>query len=160
VQGGIHIPLGSELIVLKRMKKLGMMLMMLVVLLTTPALLQGENNLHQAYAAAAYDYTLTFPSSRYPETASHIRDAIADGHSAVCTIDRSGADERREESLKGVPTKSGYDRDEWPMAMCLEGGEGADIRYITPSDNRGAGSWVGNQLTKYPDGTRVKFIVN
>ncbi|TKH46880.1 competence protein [Paenibacillus terrae] len=34
------------------------------------------------------------------------------------------------------------------------------MRYITPSDNRGAGSWVGHKLDDYPDGTKVKFIVN
>lgn len=86
------------------------------------------------------DYLLEFPSSKYPQTAEHIRSAIAKGHSAVCTIDRKGADENREQSLKGVPTKPRYDRDEWPMAMCQEGGSGADIAYISPSDNRGAGS--------------------
>jgi hypothetical protein len=107
----------------------------------------------------AAGYTLEFPSSRYPETGAHIRDAIAFGHSAVCTIDRDGAEENRKESLKGYPTKKGYDRDEWPMAMCAEGGAGADIRYITPSDNRGAGSWVSHQLEKYADGTKVRFIV-
>ncbi|MGM1023035.1 MAG: NucA/NucB deoxyribonuclease domain-containing protein [Bacillota bacterium] len=109
--------------------------------------------------AAAAGYTLEFPSSRYPETGAHIKDAIAAGHSAVCTIDRDGAEENRKESLKGIPTKKGYDRDEWPMAMCAEGGAGADIRYITPSDNRGAGSWVSHQLDKYVDGTKVRFIV-
>ncbi|MCP3746609.1 NucA/NucB deoxyribonuclease domain-containing protein [Paenibacillus sp. A3M_27_13] len=108
---------------------------------------------------AAAEYTLEFPSSRYPETGAHIKDAIAVGHSAVCTIDRDGAEENRKESLKGYPTKKGYDRDEWPMAMCAEGGAGADIRYITPSDNRGAGSWVSHQLDKYTDGTKVRFIV-
>ncbi|UBS89582.1 sporulation protein [Paenibacillus polymyxa] len=107
----------------------------------------------------AAGYTLEFPSSRYPETRAHIRDGIAAGHSAVCTIDRDGAEENRRESLKGYPTKKGYDRDEWPMAMCAEGGAGADIRYITPSDNRGAGSWVSHQLDKYADGTKVRFIV-
>lgn len=65
---------------------------------------------------AAAEYTLEFPSSRYPETGAHIRDAIAAGHPAVCTIDRDGAEENRKESLKGYPTKKGYDRDEWPMA--------------------------------------------
>ncbi|MEG7931936.1 competence protein [Bacillus wiedmannii] len=40
-----------------------------------------------------------------------------------------------------------------------EGGKGAHIEYISPADNRGAGSWVGNKLDKYPDGTRVKFDV-
>ncbi|APQ62147.1 sporulation protein [Paenibacillus polymyxa] len=108
---------------------------------------------------AVAEYTLEFSSLRYPETGAHIRDAIAAGHSAVCTIDRNGAEENRKESLKGCPTKKGYDRDEWPMAMCAEGGAGADIRYITPSDNRGAGSWVSHQLDKYADGTKVRFIV-
>ncbi len=87
-------------------------------------------------------------------------DAIAAGHSAICTIDRDGAEENRKESLKGYPTKKGYDRDEWPMAMCAEGGAGADIRYITPSDNREAGSWVSHRLENFADGTKVKFIVN
>jgi len=101
---------------------------------------------------------LTFPSDRYPETAKHIQDAIAKVDSSTCTINREQAEENRKESLKGIPTKKGYDRDEWPMAMCKEGGVGADIEYITPSDNRGAGSWVGNQLEDYADGTRVEFM--
>ena len=42
---------------------------------------------------------------------------------------------------------------------CVKGGKGAHIEYISPADNRGAGSWVGNKLDKYPDGTRVKFDV-
>lgn len=45
------------------------------------------------------------------------------------------------------------------MAMCAEGGEGADIKYISPKDNRGSGSWVGNQLEDYPDRTKVEFIL-
>ncbi|MBY9078259.1 DNA-entry nuclease [Paenibacillus sp. HN-1] len=101
---------------------------------------------------------LLFPSDEYPETANHIQKAIKRGEPNVCTIDRDGAEENRKESLKGVPAKKRYDRDEWPMAMCKEGGSGADIAYIKPADNRGAGSWIGNQLEKYPDGTRVEFI--
>jgi len=104
-------------------------------------------------------HTLIFPSDRFPETAAHIKSAIEKGDSSVCTIDRKGADENRKESLKGIPTRPNLDRDEFPMAMCAEGGKGADIMYINPSDNRGAGSWVSNQLEKYPDGTRVKIIV-
>lgn len=102
---------------------------------------------------------LEFPADKYPETGEHIKKAIAAGESAICTIDRKDADEHRKESLKGVPTKQGYDRDEWPMAMCREGGSGADIKYVTPADNRGAGSWVSNQLEQYQDGTRVEFVV-
>lgn len=101
---------------------------------------------------------LIFPSDEYPETAKHIEKAIERGESSVCTINREGAEENRRESLKGIPTKKHYDRDEWPMAMCEEGGTGADIAYISPADNRGAGSWVGNQLEKFKDGTRVEFI--
>ncbi|WP_270165160.1 NucA/NucB deoxyribonuclease domain-containing protein [Paenibacillus sp. SYP-B4298] len=107
----------------------------------------------------SYDVRLDFPSDRFPETASHISNAIKQGHSAICTIDRKGAEENRKRSLQGVPTKKGYDRDEWPMAMCAEGGDGADIEYISPSDNRGAGSWVGNKLESYENGTRVYFDV-
>ncbi|QAV11267.1 sporulation protein [Bacillus vallismortis] len=106
-----------------------------------------------------YDETIALPSDRYPETAKHIEDAINEGYSDVCTIDRDGAEERREQSLKDVPPKTGYDRDEWPMAMCKEGGEGASVEYISPADNRGAGSWVGHQLTDYPDGTKVLFTI-
>lgn len=119
---------------------------------------KGEQPSGQPATGSSDVVQLDFPSDRYPETAKHIQDAIRSGESAVCTIDRQEAEENRKESLKGVPTKKGYDRDEWPMAMCEEGGAGADIEYITPSDNRGAGSWVGNQLEELPDGTRVEFI--
>ena len=53
-------------------------------------------------------------------------------------------------------TKLDKDRDEWPMAMFKEGGEGASVRYIDPSDNRGAGSSIGNAL---PDGKRMLFRI-
>ncbi|WP_025722554.1 NucA/NucB deoxyribonuclease domain-containing protein [Paenibacillus polymyxa] len=132
---------------------------LIVFLLAAIFSVQGVYAEPTVISQQAAGYTLEFPSSRYPETGGHIRDAIAAGHSAVCTIDRDGAEENRKESLKGYPTKKGYDRDEWPMAMCAEGGAGADIRYITPSDNRGAGSWVSHQLDKYEDGTKVEFIV-
>lgn len=103
---------------------------------------------------------IDFPADKYPETAAHILKAIKAGESSFCTIDRDGADENRDESLDGIPTKDGYDRDEWPMAMCAEGGLGANIEYISQSDNRGAGSWVGNQLEGYDDGTRVLFVID
>src|SRR5690606_10675405 len=107
----------------------------------------------------AYDVVLEFPADRFPAVAAHIASAILAGESAICTIDRDGADQRREQSLAGIPTRDGYDRDEWPMAMCAEGGAGASVAYIDPAENRGAGSWVGSQLEKYPDGTKVKFVV-
>ncbi len=118
-----------------------------------------QANQQQAKVGSSSQFTLIFPEDRFPETGKHIKDAIESGESSVCTIDRKEADENRKDSLKGIPTKKGYDRDEWPMAMCAEGGSGADIEYISPSDNRGAGSWVSNQLEKYENGTKVLFIV-
>lgn len=107
-----------------------------------------------------HDRVIYFPESRYPETAAHIKSSLARGESPICTIDRLGADENREQSLSGIPVKSGYDRDEFPMAMCMEGGAGADVAYVKSSDNRGAGSWVGNELEIYPNGMRILFIVD
>ena len=45
------------------------------------------------------------------------------------------------------------------MAFCREGGKGAHVSYIDPSDNRGAGAWVSREVNGYKDGTRVKFVV-
>ena len=84
-----------------------------------------------------YDVVLEFPVDRYPKTGKHIRKAIQEGHSEICTIDRERAEKNRDESLKGVPTKEGYDRDEWPMAACREGGKGASVKYIDPSEIEG-----------------------
>lgn len=114
---------------------------------------------YESGTIAAYDVIIEFPADRYPQTAAHIVDAIENGWSAICTIDRDGAEERRNAALAYMPTRHGYDRDEWPMAMCEEGGAGASVAYVESSDNRGAGAWVGNQLEPYPDGTRVLFKV-
>ncbi|MGE6631986.1 NucA/NucB deoxyribonuclease domain-containing protein [Bacillus sp. NPDC077027] len=133
------------------------LVLLLIIIGLATGYIQLDNSKKEANPS--YDETLHFPSDRYPETAKHIEGAITEGHSSVCTIDRKNADNQRDQSLQSIPTKRGYDRDEWPMAMCEEGGKGASIEYISPSDNRGAGSWVSHQLTDYPDGTRVKFII-
>jgi Deoxyribonuclease NucA/NucB len=99
-------------------------------------------------------------TSRYPETTDHWRDAIRAGHEALLHIDRENADRHREESLAGFPPRSGYDRDEYPMAMSEEGGRGASVRYISPADNRGSGSVVGNQLEPWCEEQpfRIRFV--
>jgi len=107
-----------------------------------------------------YDVVLEFPVAKYPKTAAHISAAIEAGQPAVCTIDRNGADSNRDASLAGLATKAGHDRDEWPMAMCAEGGAGADIAYVPSSENRSSGSWVGHQLSDYADGTKVLFVLD
>ncbi|CAM4280475.1 uncharacterized protein YceK [Paenibacillus endophyticus] len=138
----------------------------LAALLLLSFILSGCGNLLTATASdtsvssADYDETIQLPTDRYPETMAHIAAAIKGGASAVCTIDREGAEANRDASLQGIPTKKGFDRDEWPMAMCKEGGAGADIAYVSPKDNRGAGSWIGNQLADLKDGTRVLFLTS
>ncbi|SFG83105.1 Deoxyribonuclease NucA/NucB [Lachnospiraceae bacterium C7] len=96
---------------------------------------------------------------KYPESARHIEEAIKDGQSDTLTIDRGGASLRRKASLKGGDTVPGLDRDEYPPAMSKEGGTGASIKLINPSDNRGSGSSISAQLRKYPNGTKYKIVI-
>ncbi|CJG45923.1 NucA/NucB deoxyribonuclease domain-containing protein [Priestia megaterium] len=131
----------------------------LILVLAVIVMIEGNPLEQNSSTNISYDEVITFPADRYPETAAHIQHAIDKGKSAVCTIDRDGAEENRRESLKGIPTKSGYDRDEFPMAFCEEGGSGADIEYVKPSDNRGAGSWISHQVDEFPDGTKVLIEV-
>ena len=83
-------------------------------------------------------------ASKYPETTDHISDAVAAGEPSLLHIDRADEDAHRDASLADYPPRTGYDRDEYPPAMSREGGAGADVRYIDPSDNRGAGATMGN----------------
>src|ERR1700742_2359867 len=68
--------------------------------------------------------------TKYPLTIDHIEDAQAAGQPALLHVDLDEADRHRDQSLEGWPTKSGYDRDEYPPAMSREGGYGADVRYV------------------------------
>ncbi|PET91955.1 MULTISPECIES: NucA/NucB deoxyribonuclease domain-containing protein [Bacillus cereus group] len=129
------------------------------LLFTGCSVIQNPNPAKQTSGSQDIAQVIEFPSNKYPETAAHIKDAIANGKTDICTIDRDRAAERRKQSLANVPTKKGYDRDEYPMAMCREGGKGADIRHIKPADNRGAGSYIGNKVEKLPDGAKVKIVV-
>lgn len=103
--------------------------------------------------------TVSISRAKYPETASHIEDSIKQRKPSVLTIDRKGAEQRRKEALKATPTKTGFDRDEYPPAMFKEGGDGASVRYISPKDNRGAGSCIGHQCKQYTDGDKVKIEI-
>ncbi len=103
------------------------------------------------------DGEVVISRDKYPESAKHIDAAQKDGKPSVLTIDRNGAAARRKESLRGIPTKPGLDRDEYPPAMFKEGGAGASVRHIPSSDNRGSGSTMGHELRHLPDGARVKL---
>ncbi len=97
--------------------------------------------------------------SMYPESAQHIEDAQAAGQPSELTIDRSGAAARRAQALRGYPTQSGLDRDEYPGAMFQEGGKGSSVRYISSSDNRGSGASIGSQCGNLGDGAIVRILI-
>jgi hypothetical protein len=97
--------------------------------------------------------------SRYPETTDHILDAVDAGQPSLLHIDRADEDLHRQQSLAPFPPRSGYDRDEYPPAMSAEGGTGADVRYIDPSDNRGAGSVMGNTLEDWCETQPFRFDI-
>ena len=107
---------------------------------------------HDAAAIAASCQTqhnsvhVQLSSGRYPETTDHIADAIAAGQPSLLHIARDEEEANRAASLADYPPRSGFDRDEYSPAMSREGGAGADVRYIDPSDNRGAGATMGNAL--------------
>ncbi|KAJ4455746.1 putative sporulation protein [Paratrimastix pyriformis] len=103
--------------------------------------------------------TVWISMEQCPEAAEHILDAQADGHPCTCTLDRDNADARRRVALHHTPPLPGYDRDEYPPAVCEEGGEGANVRYIDPHDNRVAGSSMAHQIKKYPNGTKTQIKV-
>jgi hypothetical protein len=125
------------------------------------------SNTHSAGTLAGNVVQVDLSESKYPESTQHIKDAIAAGAPRVLTLDRNDppgtaskdkkCNKRRKLSLKGVKTQPGKDRDEYPFAMTSEGGTGASIRLIDPSDNRGSGSTIGTALRGQPDGTQFEI---
>jgi RHS repeat-associated protein len=99
----------------------------------------------------------TVSYSRHPEAAAHIDDAQAAGQPGMVTLNRAGRTVRRGEALEGTPTRPGLDRDEYPPAMTVQGGRGASVRHINPSDNRGAGASLAAQFRTLPDNTVVRI---
>jgi len=97
--------------------------------------------------------------SKYPESAAHAEDAINKGISNEGYIDRAGTDARRSNNLSEVSVKKGFDRDEFPPAVMNNNGGGGSVRYILPSDNRGAGASIGHQIRNLPDGTKIKIVI-
>ena len=104
-------------------------------------------------------YVVIVDSKRYPQTAEHIQTAQTMGFPEFVTLRRTDASERRKASLSGVKASRIYDRDEWPMAVFEEGGQGANVVYVDGRDNRGAGSSISWQMRNFPDGSRVRVRV-
>jgi hypothetical protein len=93
---------------------------------------------------------------RHANLIRHEHDALTH-EPRVLHIDRADAAAHRAASLAGIPTRTGFDRDEYPPAMSAEGGAGADVAYVPSSENRSGGSVMSHQLASFCDGQA--FIV-
>lgn len=98
--------------------------------------------------------------ARWPHIAAHLEAVRRQGeHPQPWHLDRAGANQNREESLRGIPTRPGHDREEAPPAVAREGGAGASVRYVRSSENRSAGAYMGNKLSAWCDGQAFRLIV-
>lgn len=96
---------------------------------------------------------------KFPAIVDHFRDVQRSGrHPSAWHLDRAHADRHRQQSLAGIPTKPGFDRDEVPIAASREGGAGADVRYVRSGENRAAGAVMGAQLRRYCSGQRFQLV--
>src|SRR4051794_5029498 len=59
---------------------------------------------------------LVFSKANYPNIRKHFLTAVRKGWPKRLVLNRRGADARRDRLLEDIPTKDGYDRDEYPPA--------------------------------------------
>jgi hypothetical protein len=100
---------------------------------------------------------ISFSAAKYPNIRAHFRAAVRRGWPRSLVLNRPGADSRRDQLLEGIPTRAGFDRDEYPPAV----GRGrwkADVRYVGSSENRSHGASLGGKLRGFCDGTRFRYV--
>ena len=88
-------------------------------------------------------------------------------------LNRKGTDARRDRLLEGIPTKAGFDRDEYPAAVGRGRANGtsrglirginpvgwlADVLYVPSSENRSHGSSLGAKLRRFCNGTKFRYV--
>jgi len=112
---------------------------------------------------------LVFDADKYPNIRRHFRAAIRRGWPIRLVVNRRGADARRDRLLEDIPTKPGFDRDEYPPAVGRGKGAGlergrdprgwmADVRHVPSSENRSHGSSLGGKLRGLCNGTRFRYV--
>jgi RHS repeat-associated protein len=99
---------------------------------------------------------IEIPRDRYPESAQHADEAAKSGVKPSGILNRSAAKQQRKQNLSGTSIVRRMDRDEFPPAV-LTPTSGVSVKHINPSDNRGAGNFIKNQLRNVPDNTQVKI---
>ena len=112
---------------------------------------------------------VTFSKTKYPHIHQHFLKALRKGWPRILVLNRSGAAKRRARLLEGVPTKPGYDRDEYPPAVGRGQGAGltsgrnpigwrADVMLVPSQENRSHGSTMGLKLRRFCSGTRFRYV--
>jgi hypothetical protein len=116
---------------------------------------------------------LRFSATRYPTIKLHAEAAIAKGWPRILVLNRPGADERRDRLLEHIPTRPGFDRDEYPPAVGRGRPNGtqkglvrginpigwlADVTYVPSSENRSHGSALGAKLRGLCNGIRFRYV--
>jgi hypothetical protein len=69
---------------------------------------------------------LVVSKTKYPNIRKHFRAALRRGWPVRLVVNRCGADARRDRLLEGIPTKDGFDRDEYPPAVGRGRGKGLE----------------------------------
>jgi hypothetical protein len=113
-----------------------------------------------------------FSAARYPNIRAHTQAAIRHGWPRILVVNRPGKGERRDRLLQNIPTRAGFDRDEYPPAVgrgrayndqrgLVRGidpiGWVADVMYVPSSENRSHGASLGNKLRRFCNGTRFRY---
>ena len=116
---------------------------------------------------------LRFSAAKYPNIKAHVVAAVAKGWPRVMVLNRPGSDQRRDRLLEDIPTKAGFDRDEYPAAVGRGRANGkqrglvrginpigwmADVMYVRSSENRSHGSSLGAKLRRFCNGTRFRYV--
>jgi hypothetical protein len=112
---------------------------------------------------------ISFSATKYANIRAHFRAAVRKGWPGTLVVNRPGADARRDRLLEDIPTRPGFDRDEYPPAVGRGRGKGlvggsnprgwkADVKYVASSENRSHGSSLGGKLRRFCNGTRFRYV--
>jgi hypothetical protein len=112
---------------------------------------------------------IMFSPQKSPNVRRHFRGAVRRGWPRRLVVNRRGADARRERALRDIPTREGFDRDEYPPAVGRGRGRGlergrnprgwkADVRYVPSAENRLHGATLGDRLEPFCNGTRFRYV--
>jgi hypothetical protein len=113
--------------------------------------------------------SISFSKTKYPNIRRHFLDAVRKGWPRTLVLNRPGASARRDRLLRDIPTKPGFDRDEYPPAVGRGKGPGltrgvhpvgwmADVRCVLSAENRSHGSALGSKLRRFCNGTRFRYV--